>query len=73
MKKFFVILSLLVVSFAAGGQSSLPPALPDESDTSGWTDDTMFWAGLTLGFVYGGIAFTFRMVREGANKENPMI
>ena len=49
-------------------QTNEIPELPDTS--APWDDSTVFWAGLTLGFVWGGVAWIFRLVRQ-AGKQNP--
>ena len=57
-------------AIACMAQTNQIPELPDSS--SPWDDSTVFWAGLTLGFVWGGVAWIFRLVRQTA-KQNPEI
>jgi len=47
------------------------PTVPSSADAP-WTDSQVFWAGMTLGFVWGGVAWIFRLVRQTA-RQNPEI
>jgi hypothetical protein len=66
------ILFLLVVAVPVFGQTNTVgiPALPPEGTV--YNDDMIFWAGVTLGFVFGGSAWIFRLVRQ-IGHQNPEI
>jgi hypothetical protein len=81
MKKSLASLAVAVCCIA-DGQTNQPVFL------AGWPDDltgaaplpvtntddysTLFWAGVTLGLTWGGVAWQFRVVRQAA-KQNPEI
>jgi hypothetical protein len=62
----FVVLSAPVFAQSNPGVPDLPP------DGTVYTVDSLFFAGLTLGFIFGGSAWIFRLVRQ-AGHQNPEI
>jgi hypothetical protein len=72
--KMLLLIAMLLVSTLAIAQTNQIPELPDvpSSEDSPWTDSQCFWAGLTLGFIYGGVAFSLRLARQ-AGEKNPGI
>jgi hypothetical protein len=70
MKKL-LLTALLCLGLSAMAQTNtnppIIPTLPDDSST--WSDEDVFFAGMSFGFCLGAISFKFRVVRQTANKE----
>jgi hypothetical protein len=68
--KFILLAFLLALPVYAQTNTGGVPALPPDGTV--YDDQTIFWAGVTLGFVFGGSAWIFRLVRQ-IGHQNPEI
>jgi hypothetical protein len=73
MKKQIFIFALFVFAFSLCAQTNgVMPDMPVTEPVGGWTDDSVFWAGVSFGMTWGGIAFWFRVLRQ-FGRQNPEI